>query len=128
MEGEIRTKAILNLPLFDQAEKSVYGIPYYMGEDEFGNSVYIAGFASKAKICERTLHSILRVLGRAEEVILVDALPYICLIAKIGGAFSRGLGWVWIGRPLAGWGIKHSIPSLRRLVRSVKEVIQASND
>ena len=128
MEGKVKTEEILDLPLFDQAEKNDFGIPYFMGDDEFGNSIYIVGFASNTKICERTLNSALRVLGKAEEAVLVDALPYIGISAKIGGAISRGLGWVWFGRPLVGWGIKRSVPRLRRLVRSVKEVVQTSND
>lgn len=111
----------MELPLFDKAKSSDFGIPYYMGTDEFGNAIYIIGFGSGTKECSQAMESVLRLMGWAGEVLLVDALGCIGVTARVGGMLSRGIGWVSLGRPLAAWGILLSLPGLRRLVQSVKK-------
>lgn len=121
MDQPVKLRDILELPLFDRANSSDFGIPHLMGEDASGHAVYIIGFGSGTKECSQAMDSILRIMGWAEEVLLVDVLGCIGVSARLGGTLSRGFGWVRLGRPLVAWGMLRSLPKVRRLVQSVKE-------
>jgi hypothetical protein len=128
MQGPVKPKEIAALPLFDKAQKDDFAIPYFMGRDEFGHDVYIIGFGMFATICDRTLEEIFRINGRAEEVLLVNALPSIGISARLGGGLSRGWGWVRIGRPLVAWGVCRSLRGMRKMVSDVKEVLREKHE
>ena len=124
MEGEIHPKDIIQLPLFDQAGEDDLGVPYHMGEDAAGNSIYIMGMGALTRYCVQTMESALQFFGASDQIFLVDALTSIGIASRIGGTLSRQFHWISVGRPLVAWGICRSLPRIRRLVQSVLEVAQ----
>ncbi|KXS42307.1 MULTISPECIES: DUF3189 family protein [unclassified Candidatus Frackibacter] len=113
---------ILNVPHYDKTDTEEIGTIYYFGEDELGFKVYIVGMKGSRKIVKRAIFSTLKHLGIARtELILVDTLPYVNNMTRIGGFLSRGLGLISIGRPLTVYGLQRSYNRFVNLVGDVKE-------
>ena len=110
---------ILAIPI-RSGEAADFGEPYFVGQDEAGNEVYILGLNSQAPLCVRAILSLASQLGLADQIILVNTLTEIGLTTRIGGFISKKLRYPQLGKPLAAWGIIRSLPRLRRLVRVVK--------
>ncbi|SJZ54308.1 DUF3189 family protein [Selenihalanaerobacter shriftii] len=113
---------ISNIPHYDRTDTEEIGTVYYFGKDEFGFDVYIMGMKSSPKIVKRALLSNLRIFGiDRTKMILVDTLPYVNNLTRIGGFLSRGLGFVNLGRPLTIYGLQKSYKRFINLVKSVKK-------
>jgi hypothetical protein len=129
MEGKVRAELIMALPEFDLAQAEDWGEPYFMGRDEAANEVYILGLNSLAPVCVKAILSLAGQLGQADQILLINTLPEIGLVTRVGGFISKKLGWPRIGKPLAAQGIIHALPRLRKLVRTVKkEIIRKVQD
>lgn len=112
---------ITALPHYDQTETEEIGTIYYFGEDELGSQVYILGMKSSPKVVKRAIFSMLEEFDiDRTELVLVDSLPYVNNMTRIGGFLSRGLGLVKIGRPLTVYGLQKSYSRFVNLVQGVK--------
>ncbi|MBT9133951.1 MAG: hypothetical protein DDT38_00677 [Firmicutes bacterium] len=117
---------ILSLPNFDQGSSRELGRVLKFGEDEYGNSVYVAGLGpSRAG----TLAALRLVLTEsqvsADAFCIVDTLQCISLPVCIGGFLSRRCGYVSLGRPMCVYGILTRYYCFVRLVSEVKAVCRA---
>src|SRR5690625_2236785 len=102
-----RKDAFLQLKLFDQTTAEDHGNISHIGVDNLGNEVYALGRGPSGSAMERALMSGVRIAGgSAHNVKVVDTLPTVNLLMRIGGFLSRGFGWVAIGRPIVLYGIR----------------------
>ncbi|NPV52325.1 MAG: DUF3189 family protein [Firmicutes bacterium] len=120
-------REIMNVPHFDRTGSNEIGTCFFMGEDEWGNSVYIMGMGYAKDIVRRAIYSILKIYGIPEsDLLLVNALPHVGLITRVGGVLSRRMGLVRAGRPLTVYGIQRSYGDFVRMVDSIKQEIGAN--
>ncbi|QSZ27943.1 DUF3189 family protein [Aceticella autotrophica] len=116
---------IISLPHYDITDGSQIGIPFYMGTDEFYNDVYAIGAKNGRKILIKAVYSFLEETAISkDEIILIDALPTIGLLTKIGGMASRRFKMVSIGRPITVYGILKKYDNFIKLVKEVKNKLE----
>ncbi|HHV62208.1 MAG TPA: DUF3189 family protein [Firmicutes bacterium] len=117
-------REILDVPHFDRTGSDEIGTCFFMGEDEGGNHVYIMGMGHAKDIVRRAIYSILEIYGiPRSDLLLVNALPQVGLITRVGGVLSRRIGLVRAGRPLTIYGIQRSYRNFVRMVASIKREI-----
>lgn len=113
---------LMALPLFDRVTKAEQGCLVFMGADGEGHEVYIIGRGSSGIIVERALASGMVLAGGADAcTMFVETLRHVNWWMRIGGFFSRALGWVSLGRPLVLYGTRRAFPQLVKLVDQTKQ-------
>lgn len=119
---------IINLPRFDRTKNHEIGTPFYMGEDEHGNEIYILGLGPDRDIISKAIYSLLTLLGYPLNcILLIDALAPVHPVTRLGGFLSRRLGWVRVGRPLVTMGVKWRYRELLFIVNTTKGKIKSTS-
>jgi len=96
---------------------------FKLGEDEYGNNVYVAGLGPSRAITLMALRLVLKESHISEDSLcVVDALRCITFWVRLGGFLSRRCGYVSLGRPLCVWGILARYECYLRLVSEVKTI------
>lgn len=108
---------LISLPFLDTQDGGNHGKLYLFGKDEGGNKVYILGRRRDAEALTLILNG---AVSAAPEVLLVNALPCVPLLLKVGGYISRRFKFTSVGRPLVYAGLRRAYPCLRELVYRVK--------
>ena len=112
---------ILALVHYDDTTPENVGVPYLMGEDEFGNPVYFMGLLNQR---DKLLSCILQVLMVAginkNSYIFQDTFPLITFSTKIGGILSKRYAIIHAGRWLTVWGIRRRYWDFVFLVNAIK--------
>jgi len=112
---------IASLPLFDQNTNEDHGHIRLLGIDENNNEIYIAGRRNAARLFENIVTGITDIFERpADEIRLVNVMPYVNWKMVFGGYTSRRLGVIKIGRPVVLTGIRYSYLKIVSLVHQVK--------
>lgn len=112
---------IVSMPHYDLTEGNQIGIPFYIGIDEFDNDVYAIGAKSGRNIMMKAVRSFLKECGIDEnEIMLIDTLPAIGILTKLGGMTSRKFKIVSVGRPFTVYGIIKKYKNLLDIVNKVK--------
>ncbi|MDI7248416.1 MAG: DUF3189 family protein [Bacillota bacterium] len=115
------SREILGLPHYDRTDPDQIGTCFLMGTDEAGREVYIIGMGAAKGVVRRAIESIFQICGVSrDEYMLVDTLPNVGLVTKIGGFLSRAVGLIGVGRPLTVWGVRRSYPKFVQLVQGVR--------
>ena len=113
------------LPYYDRTPPELVGQPYFMGPDEFGNSIYFMGFWSQRQKLADVLTSFLEVGGISRaEYILQDAFPLINFSTKLGGLLSKRYRLTGFGRRITIWGMQRQYPQFVSLVTEVKRRLE----
>lgn len=108
---------ILAVAMFDQLQQGHRGQVMYVGEDQWGNSIYVCSRGPDKKGIEQAIKSgVLLAGGSLEEITFVDTLPAVNWLMRIGGFLSRRLGWVAVGRPLVVKGTQMAFFGLAEIV------------
>jgi hypothetical protein len=118
---------ILALPTFDKLQKKDWGHLIYIGDDEFGASVYTISRQKAAKIVMPALadlYNILKNTNRNEGLYLVDTSPTVNFLMALGGFLSRRVGLVSIGRPIVTYGTIKAYKNITNIVEQVKGKVQ----
>lgn len=111
---------IVAVSRFDTATPDDMGVPYEMGTDEHGNTVYVLGVGKLEQVATQIVAGLMRVLGMEEsELRFVQTLDSIGALTRIGGFISRRLGLTVVGRPLVVAGIRRDYSKLAALVERV---------
>ncbi len=114
-------REILSLPNFDRGSSRELGRVLRFGEDEYGNSVYVAGLGPSRGTTLAALRLVLQASGvSADALCFVDALQCISLWVRFGGFLSRRCGCVSLGRPMCVYGILARYDCYVRLASEVK--------
>lgn len=121
-------REIMSLPHYDQTEPGEIGTCFRMGTDEAGREVYIIGMGPAKGIARRVMESVFKMCGVPDgDYVLVDTLPNVGFVTKVGGFLSRAVGLVRVGRPLTVWGIRRSYPEFVRLVGELKASLDSGS-
>lgn len=113
---------ICQLPHYDKTDSNEIGTPFYYGEDEFNNQIYVLGMGSKRELVKSILFSFLNEVEiSTNDIIVIDALPYVNLATKVGGILSRRFGLVKIGRPLTIYSLQLCYNRYIKLIERVKK-------
>ena len=126
-----RADELLQVPLFDRASPSRWGLLTEVGQDREGHRVFVMGRGPGGDATVRALVSGLRLGGgpqAADGLLLVDTLPAANWLMRIGGYLSRRVGLVRLGRPLVIWGTQKAYPRLVQLVRQVEQGLTRGED
>lgn len=116
--------AISKLQYFDQATAQDMGIPKLVGIDTAGNLVFVLGRGPATILVENTLKSVLLAGGVEEKHILfIDLQPHLNFCTRLGGFLSRRLGFVFLGRQLAAYGIWCALGRIEDCVYQAKILV-----
>ncbi len=107
---------LMKIPYFDKTNDSDFGSIRYMGTDEYGHEVYVLGKKSMGNRYGAILMGVAEILGRQNQLIMVNCMDRVNWSMKIGGFTSRRLRMVLLGRPLVTWGTKQAFNQLVNLV------------
>jgi len=115
------SKELLQLPYFDRQVAKDHGLIRYIGEDDYGNKIYITSKHNLGRHYETIMRSIACIMEIPnEKLAFVDTMPYVNWLMVIGGFLSRRLGIVSIGRPIVVLGTQISFFKFSQLVNIIK--------
>lgn len=116
---------LLSIPYYDQTDPAYIGMPYLMGDDEYGNAIYFMGMWNQRQALAGTLEKMLMTAGiSADKYILQDSFPLLNFSTKVGGALSKRLLITTLGRKISVWGIQRRYPQFVSLVENVKKRLE----
>lgn len=114
-------KELLSLPYFDQQVAKDHGFIRYIGEDIYGNKIYITSKHNLSYHYETIMRSIACIVNFSNEKLLfIDTMPYVNWLMVVGGYLSRALGITVLGRPIVIWGTQISFFKFSHIVNIVK--------
>ncbi|MGE5391477.1 MAG: DUF3189 family protein [Deltaproteobacteria bacterium] len=91
---------LMALPYFDKTNNDDFGSIRLVGNDEFGNQVYVMGKKSMGNRYAAMLEGIADILGGREQLLTVNCMNRVNWFMKLGGFTSRRIGAVSLGRPV----------------------------
>jgi len=116
-----KAKELLNLPYYDQQVAQDHGYIRFIGQDEYGNKIYITSKHNLGKGYETIMRSIASIAEIPnEQLVFIDTMPYVNWLMVLGGFLSRRLGWVKIGRPIVIKGTQLAFFSFSQVVNTIK--------
>ena len=116
-------KEFMQVPYFDVQLQEEHGEFKFMGQDEFENDIYIMGRRNLGPLLQPLLEGVADILAISRsELLLVDSLPSVNNLMRIGGFLSRRMGWVLLGRPLVILGTQAAYWDFVNVVQTVKHV------
>lgn len=122
---EIPTAAqILAVCHYDKVESNDRGKVMFVGDDEYGNKIYVCGRGREKIGIKQAIESgILLAEGETDNFVFVDTLNAVNIYMRIGGFLSRRLKWIAVGRPLVIWGTQKAFWQLVQIVQKTKKNI-----
>lgn len=114
---------ILRTP-FDTIQPEEIGRIIYRGTDDMENNIYTLSKRNAGSIVLPALFDLNRILGHhPDNLQIIDTLPAVNDLMRIGGFTSRRLKLINIGRPIVLYGTLKTYPNLVQIVKSVKESV-----
>ncbi len=110
------TEDLMKIPYYDKTNDSDFGSIRFMGTDELGNDIYVLGKKSLGNRFSSILMGVAEILGRQDDLIVVNCMDIVNWSMKLGGFTSRRLGLVSLGRPVVSWGTRKAFGQLVNLV------------
>ena len=106
------------VPYYDRITRGEHGKLIKIGTDVNGHEVFILGRRNASQPVINIIKEFSRLSGVDPEVYyFVDVVQLGNPFMVVGGFFSRGLGFVKLGRPLVSFGTRRAFQVLARLVR-----------
>jgi hypothetical protein len=119
--GRPALSEIAVLPRFDRAAPPDRGRLTLAGVDQDGVEVYVVGCGRFHCVAGRALRGVALALGvPAGDLVMVNTLPAVNPLMRIGGFLSRQLGLVFIGRPIVVLGTWLAFPKIAALVEKAR--------
>lgn len=113
---------LLNIPFYDTLEKTDIGKIIYRGTDEFGNKVYTLSRQFVPHLVIPSIRDMWHILGKKQkDLFIVDTLPCVNWLMRIGGFSSRRLKWVHFGRPIVTMGTLSAYKDIVKVVEETKK-------
>lgn len=119
---------LLEIPYYDKTTDADFGTIRYMGTDEFGNEVYVLGKKSMGNRYSQVLMGVAEILGKRDQLVLVNCMDRVNWSMKIGGFTSRRLKLVLVGRPVVTWGTRQAFNQLVNLVEITRIKVMRNNN
>nr|WP_129598914.1 DUF3189 family protein [Anaerophilus nitritogenes] len=115
---------LLKVPFFDALEKKDAGKIIYRGTDEWGNLIYTLGRQFVPNIVLSSIIDMWKILeNSSEQLLLVNTIPCVNTLMRIGGFSSRRLHWVKFGRPIVAKGTIQAYENIAQVVEETKKII-----
>lgn len=114
-------KELLALPYFDRQSSADFGKIFYMGQDEKGHEIFIMGCKNAGYIVERALINFCKIKGiNPDEIMIVDTVPCLNILMRVGGFISRSLHLETVGRLFLIPGCRIAFNKIVKVVNRVK--------
>jgi len=110
------TEDLMKIPYYDKTNDTDFGSIRFMGTDELGNDIYVLGKKSLGNRFSSILMGVAEILGKQDDLIVVNCMGLVNWSMKLGGFTSRRLGLVALGRPVVIWGTRRAFNQLVNLV------------
>jgi hypothetical protein len=107
---------LMSLPYYDKTTNNDFGSIRFMGVDEYGNQVYVLGKKSLGGRFTNILNGVAQILGKDNQVIVVNTMDRVNISMKLGGFTSRRIGLPSLGRPVVTKGTRDAFFDLVNLV------------
>ncbi|HPF20247.1 MAG TPA: DUF3189 family protein [Syntrophomonas sp.] len=111
---------LMALPYYDKTSNGDFGSIHYMGSDEDGNEVYILGKKSLGNRFGCLLRGVAEILGKDNQLLVVNVMDRVNASMKLGGFTSRRIGIPALGRPVVIQGTQQAFEAMCNLVETVK--------
>lgn len=121
------TRELHDLPYFDRTIQKDHGNIRFMGNDDFGNQVYVVGRRNMSHIFENMSYGLVDIYGLTGKIYLINVMPCVNWKMVIGGFTSRKLGITPLGRPIITAGVKYSYWQIVSLVQRIKVCLASDN-
>lgn len=119
------SKDITSISFFDTLVKEDQGKILFRGQDADGNKIYTLSRQFVPQLVLPAVKDAWELAGgRREELLIVNTMPAVNLLMRIGGFSSRRLGLVSFGRPLVTKGAINAYDTLTKIVNNTKEKIK----
>lgn len=116
-----KDKEFIELPHYDKTCSYEIGKPFYIGDDDGGNQIFIIGMGKERELIKRVIISFLRHNGvDIGQILMINTLRNVNIKTKLGGFLSRKLGLVSLGRPLTIKGIQEEYMNFVDMIAGVK--------
>ena len=119
---------LMEIPYYDKTSDADFGSIRYMGTDEFGHEVYVLGKKSMGNRYSAILMGVAEILGKRDDLIVVNCMDLVNWSMKLGGFTSRRLGLVALGRPVVSWGTRKAFSQLVNLVEITRLKAMGNDD
>ncbi|NLV21409.1 MAG: DUF3189 family protein [Syntrophomonadaceae bacterium] len=111
---------LMALPYYDKTNDDDFGSIHYMGRDEKGNEIYILGKKSLGNRFSHLLMGIAEMLGKEDQIMVVNVMERVNMSMKLGGFTSRRVSMPVLGRPVVIQGTRQAFASLVNMVEVIK--------
>jgi hypothetical protein len=117
---------ILSLPYFDTLTRAEHGRIMFRGIDEYGNKVYTLSRQFSPNLVIPAIKDAWELAGGdKDDLLLVNTMPPVNILMKIGGFSSRRLNLVSFGRPIVTKGAQLAFFKFRKIVEDVKSKLNS---
>jgi hypothetical protein len=114
----------LGISFYDTLEKCDRGKIILRGRDEKGHNIYTLGRQFSPHLVIPAIQDMWRALGQSQDdLMIVNTLPTVNTLMRIGGFSSRRLQWVGFGRPIVIKGTRSTYMNIVKIVQHTKEKI-----
>lgn len=113
-------RELMALPYYDKTTDDDFGSIHYMGRDESGNEIYILGKKSLGDRFSHLLMGIAEMLGKEDQITVVNVMERVNVSMKLGGFTSRRIDIPFLGRPVVIQGTRRAFASMVNLVEVTK--------
>ncbi|MCL5290497.1 MAG: DUF3189 family protein [Eubacteriales bacterium] len=118
-------ETFLRIPLYDRQEADEHGQMFFMGQDEFGNEVYIVARRNRPEVLENLMAGLAAMFDTPRDgYMLVNVMVRVNLTMMIGGFLSRRWGFIRMGRPIVTAGTQAAYFKVVKLVKDVRRELE----
>ncbi|KNF09251.1 protein of unknown function DUF3189 [Gottschalkia purinilytica] len=115
---------VLNVPYFDTLNKQDQGKIILRGIDKNNNKVFSLSRQFKPELVIPAVKDAFELGGgHRDELLLVNTMPCVNSLMKIGGFSSRRLNLVSFGRPIVASGVVKNYDSIVNIVKNTKNMM-----
>lgn len=118
---------LMSLPYFDKTNNDDFGSIRLVGNDEYGNQIYVLGKKSMGNRYARMLEGVAEILGARNQLLAVNCMSRVNWFMKLGGFTSRRLGAAALGRPVLEKGTVDAFFKLVNLVEITRFKVMAGS-
>ncbi len=118
---------LMSLPYYDKTNDDDFGTIHYMGQDEQGHEIYILGKKSLGNRFSHLMMGVAAVLGKEDQIMVVNVMDRVNISMKMGGFTSRRIGMPFMGRPVVIQGTRQAFAAMVSLVEVIKVRILSKN-
>lgn len=115
---------ILSVPYFDSLNKEDQGKILFRGKDSVNNSIFTLSRQFVPQLVLPAIKDAWELAGgMREDLLLVNTMPSVNLLMRIGGFSSRRLNLVSIGRPIVTLGAIRAYEEILKIVADTRKTI-----